>query len=123
MRESPTFLAEVEAAEARIARRLQNVLIEEATYGRAGNRWLPASVALERRFPNEFGRKTNVAVEVSARVETLDVQTLLASPELISKWSEFEAMLQNSGQVIDGEVRELPAHEDSDGNVAATGGE
>ncbi len=110
------FASAVEAAEADYVNDMTRVLHDEAMNGRPGQRWLPAMTSLERRFPQFFGRRANVAVDVEVRGQ-LDVRRVLSDPALIDQVSALEMAMQNTvldGAVIEGTVLALPPRSQDD---------
>lgn len=107
----PEWLAEVEASEADFAHRVSAVMNDEMQNGRSGQRWLPAMTAAERRFPEAFGRRSNVAVDIEVR-GNLDVRRVVADPVLIDKITEMEMLYQ--GQELGAPVTALPPHVEDD---------
>jgi hypothetical protein len=81
--------------------------LKELAMGKQQGAMIAAGIFLSRRFPREWQERRQLDIDVSGRIEQVNVHAILASPEAIQAASALEAALQNA------EARQLPAHTDA----------
>jgi hypothetical protein len=80
---------------------------------------IAAAIFLSRRFPAEWAERRNVNVDVSGRIETFNIQAILANATIedVAAISAHEALLE---ELENRARRQLPAHNDAiDGEIVS----
>jgi hypothetical protein len=85
--------------------------VAEQIHAAVGKNWAAGAVLLERKFPKEWGRKDRI--DHTVQVEGgINIAAVLMTPESIMAASHLETLLQQQEALDNGDIRELPPHED-----------
>jgi len=106
-----TFRAAILEAEARLEMGPAKNL-KELAMGKQQGAMIAAGIFLSRRFPREWQERRQLDIDVSGRIETFNISTILANAtaEEIAEMSRHEALLQELEYRA--RARGLPAHDD-----------